>query len=206
MLRSFFVASLSLALALTAVVVPAARQDTLGRIDFPTSQSGPAQDAFVRGVLLLHSFQYEDAREAFVEAQKAAPGFAMAHWGEAMTFNHPLWAQTAPEAARAALSRLAPTLEQRLSLAGSDKERDWLRAVEALYGEGDKLARDQAYAAQMRRMHEDYPDDLEVTSFYAWRFSAQATAAATWPPACVRLRWRRMSIGPIPSTRARCTT
>ncbi|HQZ38713.1 MAG TPA: hypothetical protein PLH72_06710 [Vicinamibacterales bacterium] len=167
MLRSFFVASLSLALALTAVVVPAARQDTLGRIDFPTSQSGPAQDAFVRGVLLLHSFQYEDAREAFVEAQKAAPGFAMAHWGEAMTFNHPLWAQTAPEAARAALSRLAPTLEQRLSLAGSDKERDWLRAVEALYGEGDKLARDQAYAAQMRRMHEDYPDDLEVTSFYA---------------------------------------
>lgn len=165
MLRFVSVASLSL--ALTAVVVPAAQQDALGRIEFPTAQAGPARDAFVRGVLLLHSFEYDDAREAFLEAQKVAPAFAMAYWGEAMTYNHPLWGQTAPEPARAALSRLGATPEQRLTAAASDKERDWLRAIEALYGEGDKPARDLAYAAQMRRMHERYADDLEVTAFYA---------------------------------------
>ena len=69
--------------------------------------------------------------------------------------------------AREALARLAPTPSERLAKAANDKERDWLRAVEALYGDGDKPARDTAYAAQMRRMHDKYPDDLEVTAFYA---------------------------------------
>jgi tetratricopeptide (TPR) repeat protein len=156
-------------LALFTSVTPGAgqQQDTLGRIEFPTSQNGPAHDNFVRGVLLLHSFEYEDAREAFREAQKAASGFAMAYWGEVMTYNHPLWAQTSPDAARETLARFAPGRDQRLAKAGNDKERDWLRAVEALYGEGEKPARDTAYAAEMRRMYEKYPDDLEVKSFYA---------------------------------------
>jgi tetratricopeptide (TPR) repeat protein len=158
---------MALVLTLYASVSPRAQQDGLGRIDFPTTQSGPAQGAFVRGVLLLHSFEYEDAKDAFLEAQKAAPDFAMAYWGEAMTYNHPLWARTAPEAAREALNRLAPGREQRLAKAGNDKERDWLRAVEALYGEGEPPARDAAYAAEMRRMYEKYPDDLEVKAFYA---------------------------------------
>lgn len=157
----------ALALALFAVAAPQARQQALGRIEFPTAQSGAAQEAFVRGVLLLHSFEYDDAREAFQQAQKAAPDFAMAYWGEAMTYNHPLWSQTAPEAAREALGRLAGTREQRLAKAATDKEREWLRAVEALYGEGDKPTRDLAYAGEMRRMSEKYPDDLEVKAFYA---------------------------------------
>jgi tetratricopeptide (TPR) repeat protein len=165
--RSAAALSLALVLALFTSVAPRAQQDGLGRIDFPTSQSGPAQDAFIRGVLLLHSFEYDDAKGAFLEAQKAAPDFAMAYWGEAMTYHHPLWAQTAPEAAREALGRLAPGREQRLAKAGNDKERDWLRAVEALYGEGEQLARDTAYAAEMRRMYEKYPEDLEVKAFYA---------------------------------------
>ena len=49
----------------------------LGSIDFPTSGSAAAQPFFIKGVLLMHSFEYDDAREAFVEAQKADPaGFA----------------------------------------------------------------------------------------------------------------------------------
>ena len=118
-------------------------------------------------MLLLHSFEYDDAKEAFVEAQKAAPAFAMAYWGEAMTYNHPLWGQTAPDAARAALGRLGASRDERLAKAGNDKEKMWLGAVEALYGEGEKLARDTAYAADMRRMHDRYPEDLEVKAFYA---------------------------------------
>lgn len=157
----------ALGLALVGGLAPEARQQQLGHIEFATSQSGAAQEAFIRGVLLLHSFEYEDAREAFQEAQRVAPGFAMAYWGEAMTHNHPLWGEVAPEAARAALDRLGSTLEARLASAGSDKERDWLRAVEALYGDGDKLSRDRAYASRMRRMHEAYPDDHEVAAFYA---------------------------------------
>ena len=65
----------------------------LGVLDFPNSGAEAAQDGFTRGVLLLHSFEFRDAREAFVEAQAIDPGFAMAIWGEAMTLNHPLWAE-----------------------------------------------------------------------------------------------------------------
>jgi tetratricopeptide (TPR) repeat protein len=155
----------------------------LGSIDFPTSGNAAAQPLFIRGVLLMHSFEYEDAREAFVEAQKADPGFAMAYWGEAMTFNHPVWQRTSPDLARAALAKLGATPDARRAKAPTAKEQDWLGAVERLFNDGDpstplragaptslsasKLARDLAYADAMKRMHAKYPGDDEVASFYA---------------------------------------
>src|SRR5688572_2017239 len=139
----------------------------LGTIDFPTSGAAAAQPLFIKGVLLLHSFEYEDAREAFIEAQKADPGFAMAYWGEAMTFNHPVWQRTSPDLAKAALAKLAATPDARRAKAPTEKEKDWLGAVERLFGSGEKLARDLAYAEAMKRMHDKYPADDEVTSFYA---------------------------------------
>ncbi|MGB5879364.1 MAG: hypothetical protein WBH85_04975, partial [Thermoanaerobaculia bacterium] len=139
----------------------------LGRIDFPNPGSPEAQDEFIRGVLLLHSFEYEDAREAFQEAQRIDPAFALAFWGEAMTHNHPLWAQQDSEAALAAMARLAPTTEERLARVSTDRERGYLEAVEILYGEGDKEARDLAYSQAMARLAERYPEDLEARSFYA---------------------------------------
>jgi tetratricopeptide (TPR) repeat protein len=142
-------------------------QSELGTIDFPTSGSAAAQPAFLKGVLLLHSFEYDDAKESFQEAQKADPNFAMAYWGEAMTYNHPVWQQTAPELAKAALAKLGPTLDARLAKAPTPKEKDWMASLEGLYGQGDKLARDLAYADALRRMHDKYPEDDEVSAFYA---------------------------------------
>ncbi|MGE0862771.1 MAG: tetratricopeptide repeat protein [Vicinamibacterales bacterium] len=154
-------------LIIGATETPLARQNELGKIDFPTSGAAAAQPAFLKGVLLLHSFEYDDAKEAFVEAQQADPGFAMAYWGEAMTYNHPVWQQTAPDLAKAALARLAPTAEARQAKAPTAKEKDWLASLDSLYGNGEKLARDRAYAEHMRRMHERYPQDDEVAAFYA---------------------------------------
>src|SRR5713226_2526409 len=85
-----------------------AQSGDLGRIAFPTSGSLEAQKHFLRGALLLHSFEFEDAAEEFRAAQKVEPGFAMAYWGEAMTYNHPLWMERDPDAARKVLERLAP--------------------------------------------------------------------------------------------------
>jgi len=142
-------------------------QNQLGVIDFPTSGSPAAQPLFIKGVLLMHSFEYDDAREAFIEAQKADPGFAMAYWGEAMTFNHPVWQRTSPDLARTALAKLAATPDARRAKAATEKEKDWLSAVEKLSSPGEKLARDLAYADAMKRMAEKYPNDDEVKSFYA---------------------------------------
>src|SRR3954447_4343229 len=61
------------------------------KIKFPNSGKPQAQEAFLKGVLLLHSFEYEDAAEAFQQAQQQDPVFALAYWGEAMTYSHPIW-------------------------------------------------------------------------------------------------------------------
>ncbi|MGE5414064.1 MAG: hypothetical protein ACM3NW_07815 [Syntrophomonadaceae bacterium] len=138
----------------------------LGRTDFPASGSAAAMPYFLKGLLLLHSFEYADAAEEFRAAEKADPGFAMAYWGEAMTYNHPLWMQRDRDAAVKALERLAPTKQARLAKAPTERERMYLEAVEELWAEGDKSGRDRAYADAMRRLHEKYPNDLDAAAFY----------------------------------------
>jgi len=164
-MRTLFVSALLVCLSLPAPV--AAQQPVLGHIDFPTSGSAAAQSHFIQGVLLLHSFEYDDSREEFQAASRIDPGFAMAYWGEALTYTHPVWVQQDVASARAALARLAATPEGRIAKAPTEREKDYLRAVEILYGEGTKVARDVAYAEAMGRMHAKYPDDLEAASLYA---------------------------------------
>ncbi len=138
----------------------------LGTITFPTSGSAAAQPEFLRGVLYLHSFEYERAGEAFRAAQRLDPGFAMAYWGEALSLTHPVWNEQDLPAARAILARLAPNREARAAKAGTARERAWLEAVELLYGDGPKAQRDTLYAAAMDRLAAAYPDD-EAQAFRA---------------------------------------
>ena len=139
-----------------------------GEIDFPTSATAAAHDAFVRGVLLLHNFHYPAAAESFKEAQKLDPGDVMSYWGEAMTYTHPVWNEQDTAAGHAVLLRLGPTREARLAKARTPGERRWLDAVETLYAPtGSKAQRDTAYSAAMAKMHDADPQNVEVTTFYA---------------------------------------
>ena len=144
-----------------------AQTQGLGTIDFPTSGSPGAREVFLRGALLLHSFEYDDAREAFRQAQELDPDFGMAYWGEAMTHNRPIWVQVDLEDARAVLDRLAETPEARLAKMPTQREQGYLRAVEKLFGAGDKLSRDLAYSESMAQLAAEYPDDLNAVSLYA---------------------------------------
>ena len=140
---------------------------SLGEIDFPTSGAPEAQKPFLRGVLLLHNFEYDDAQVAFQQAQELDPGFAMAYWGEAMTMTHPLWGEQDVQQALKILRRLAPSSSQRVAAASTARERGYLRAVEALYGEGDKKQRDQAYMAAMQALARQFPGDDNAQAFHA---------------------------------------
>jgi tetratricopeptide (TPR) repeat protein len=139
----------------------------LGTINFPTSAKPAAQAPFLTGVKGLYNFEFDIAAEAFRESQKADPGFALAYWGEAMSYNHPLWAQQDLAAARKVLDRLAPTAAARAAKAPAGKERDLVEAADVLFGAGDKLARDIAYSQAMGRMHAKYPQDDELSVMYA---------------------------------------
>ena len=154
-------------IAVLALSVVAGYAQLLGRISFPTSGSPRAQPLFVRGVLLLHSFEYDDAIASFREAERADPKFAMAYWGEAMCYNQSLWDNENLDKARAALGRLAPTRAARLAKAPTDREKGYLDAVERLFGDGDRPARDRAYADRMADLSSRFPQDDEAAAFYA---------------------------------------
>ena len=143
-------------------------ESRLGEISIEVTGAEAAMPSFIKGLLLLHSFEYEDAREAFQETQAIDSTFVMAYWGEAMTHNHNLWSQQNKEKAVAALEKLAPSPEERIALAQTDLEKDFMQAVETLYGEeGTKKERDVKYRDFMEKLHDKYPNHHEVASLYA---------------------------------------
>jgi tetratricopeptide (TPR) repeat protein len=147
---------------------PAAKAAAIvGQVAFANSGAPCAQQDFQYGVAQLHNFQYPEAAAAFRRAQQADPTFALAYWGEAMTYNHPVWMQQDAARARAVLARLGPERAARHVRAKTEREQAYLDAVEALYGEGDKFERDRRYAQAMRRLHERWPEDVDGTAFYA---------------------------------------
>ncbi|MEE2635982.1 MAG: hypothetical protein VYE68_01960 [Acidobacteriota bacterium] len=145
-----------------------AQFDSVGSLDFPTSGSPEAQQHFLRGVAILHSFGWKQAIEEFQAAQRLDPDFAMAYWGETLCYNHPLFG-TGPdnENPRAVLRRLGETPEERLAKAPTDREKGFLQAVEILWAEGDYDDRRAAYMEAMLDLAERYPEDDEVATFAA---------------------------------------
>jgi tetratricopeptide (TPR) repeat protein len=144
-----------------------AQAPKLGSVTFPNSGSAKAQTDFLRGVAWLHSFGYEDAIEAFRAAQRIDPDFALAYWGEALSFSQPLWFFEEPDKARAALARLAPAPPGRAAKAKTPRERAFLSAVEVLWGPGDTATRAASYARAMEKVAADNPADDEAQTFYA---------------------------------------
>ena len=164
---------LTVVLALCLLATPVLAQEAdLGETEFANSGAEQAQEPFLRGLLLLHSFEYDEARQAFQKAQERDPDFAMAHWGEAMTHNHPIWMEQDRAAALEALTDLGPTPEKQLTEAPTEREKAYLRTLHTLYGAGtddpmSKEKRDDAYEDAMANLAAQYPDDLNAQSFHA---------------------------------------
>lgn len=139
----------------------------IGKINFPTSANKASEKFFIDGVLYLHSFEYDLARAAFQQAQQKDPHFALAYWGEAMTYNHPVWNEQDLDAARKVLLKLGAQDTQRVNQARTAKEKGLIRAIDALYGKGSKVERDAAYAEIMGQLYRQFPNDNEIAAFYA---------------------------------------
>ncbi|MBT8487394.1 MAG: hypothetical protein KJO65_01075 [Gemmatimonadetes bacterium] len=164
-------------LSLCYVAPTSAQFDNVGSIDFPTSATGKAQQHFLRGVAILHSFGWEQAKEEFQAAQDADPDFALAYWGESLAYNHPLVSQMDASEPSRVLKKLAPTRAERMAKAPTDREKGLLEAVEILWSDRDHVDRRVGYMEAMERLHERYPEDSEIAAFYA--LSMLSAVAAT---------------------------
>jgi len=140
-------------LILLALASHLVAQERLGTLVFPNSGKPEAQQAFIRGVAALHNFWYDEAAESFREAERIDPNFALAYWGEAMTYDHPIWHEHDAAGGIAAVKKItAPPADAR--------ERMYVDAAHALFENGD-------YESAMRKLAHSYPDDVEAQTFYA---------------------------------------
>ena len=162
----------------------------VGKVTFPITCAPDVQSDFARGVALLHSFFYEEARRVFTSVAERDPKCAMAQWGIAMTWWHPIWTPPTPDEMRAGKA----AIEKAMSMnAGSDRERGFITALNTYYNTLDSSVaapvgqschgpvgpRDRviAYEKAMRQLRDKHPDDFEVQTFYA--FAVLATGYAT---------------------------
>jgi tetratricopeptide (TPR) repeat protein len=152
-----------------------------GIVEFPVSCTPSVQSEFSRGVALLHSFFYEEARRVFTSVAERDPECAMAQWGIAMTWWHPIWTPPRPDEMSAGKAAIEKAMQLN---AGTDRERGFITALNIYYNtpDGSKAAavgqschgpvgprdRVMAYEKAMHQLHEKYPDDFEVQAFYAF--------------------------------------
>ena len=136
-------------------------------INFPTSGKPEAQEHFIKGVWMLHNFDYNRAEEEFRAAQDIDPDYVMAYWGEAMTYNYPLWFRQDKDEALIALSFIDTDAKKRVKKAATPLEKDMIRAANILFGDLKKSLRDVTYANFMSVLYKKYPGNHEIACFYA---------------------------------------
>src|SRR6266705_1449412 len=165
---------------------------TAGAVDFPVSCAPVARAQFIRGVALLHSFFYEEARRSFTDAAAKDPTCAMAQWGIAMTWWHPIWTPPTHDEMSAGKAAADKAVAMK---AGTDRERQFITALNTYYNTPDSPItgevgqschgpvgpRDRviAYEKAMRKLYDRYPDDFETQTFYALAVLAVGYATPT---------------------------
>jgi tetratricopeptide (TPR) repeat protein len=160
----------------------------VGSVSFPTSCDPALQPEFERGLALLHSFFYAEARRVFTSVASKDPECAMAHWGIAMTHWHPLWTppdSTELDAGLAATRRATAASKQ------APRETGFVKAIAAYYEAtatpaaiaaaatqkqdaschgpraADPAGRAAAFRDEMERIVAANPDDTEAVAFFA---------------------------------------
>ncbi len=153
----------------------AGEEEKVGTVHFPIQCNPEAQKKFLRAVALLYSFAYEEAERAFSDVAVADSKCAMAYWGIAMSNYHPLWA--APTPAESTRGLEAMTKAKSLT-AETQRERDYIMAIDAFYKDADKLTyseRKLAFHKAIEQIYERYADDKEAAIFYALSLNATAS-------------------------------
>lgn len=149
--------------------------EKLGKVTFSTSCAPQVQAQFERGVALLHSFWFSEGRTAFEEILRQDPQCAIAYWGLAVNLLlNPLAGTEAPKNLQIGWEGLE---KARAIGAKTERERDWIDAISALYRDYEKVSyrdRQLAYEKAMERLSQKYPDDAEASIYYALALNATA--------------------------------
>ena len=152
-----------------------AQEKQFGEVDFPTSCSSEAQETFTSGLALYHHMMYGQAESTFSRAAEQDPDCAIAYWGSAMTYFHPLWPGQPSESD---LKNGAAALKKaRKASKKSDRENAYIRAASAFYAKVDKLdhaTRIQRWETAQKQLLDEFPEDIEAGALYGLSHLATA--------------------------------
>src|SRR4051794_19265715 len=127
----------------------------------PHERKRGLSDAY--GLALLYGFNRSEALRSFRKASELDPAAAMPYWGMAMATGPYINMGAEGDGdldSKAACAAAASGLKV---AATSARERAYLEAATARCPE----YKPDAYAAAMKRLTEQYPDDLDAATFYA---------------------------------------
>jgi tetratricopeptide (TPR) repeat protein len=142
----------------------------LGPYDWKISTDNEkAQQYFKQGMQLRYAYNVNEAARSMAEARRLDPECAMCYWGEAFALgsflNGVMSAEKGPYAHEA--------IEKAVAFADgvSDVERDLIMAARVRYpaewNPENRRPVDEAFAAEMAKVYEKYPDNNEVAVVYA---------------------------------------
>ena len=142
-------------------------EEEIGSVHFLTSCQPDLTENFNRAVALLHSFQYEQARQAFTEISQRDSHCAMAQWGVAMSHYHGMWDNGDTGAGRVALNQAKQIAAGNTTT--TPRENAYIGALAEIYREDgkDAYAHSQAFEQKMAALQAAYPQDDEAAIFHA---------------------------------------
>jgi len=147
----------------------------LGTYSRNASTEPEAQKWFDRGLVWLFAYNHEEAIVCLEQALKVDPACALAHWGIAYAlgpnYNKP-WEVFTPEEKEPALNRAHVALKAGLALkSAKPAERALIEALASRYPTDPEIEDYQpfndGFAAAMKPVYEDHPDDLDIVFVYA---------------------------------------
>src|SRR5216683_1706571 len=169
------IAVVAMAGAFGQSAVAAAPPQDLGKVHFETSCKPDAQQHFDQAMLYQHSFWYRASQKSFEEALKADPECAIAYWGIALSLLYN--PHVAPPVKNLAEGAAALAKGKALS-AKTQRERDYIDALDAMYADYDKVdhrTRVLAYLKAMEQLAQRYPNDDEAQIYYALALNVAAS-------------------------------
>lgn len=133
-----------------------------------STTSNEAQEAFNVGLTAIYAFNYDEAMRSFEKASEIDPDLAMAYWGIALACDENLDRTVNPNHAKLTVYLSQKALE--LSKNATPNEQAYIQALSKRFSEDPNMDRNilrAKYSEAMKKVAEDFPDDLDASVLYA---------------------------------------
>jgi tetratricopeptide (TPR) repeat protein len=178
----------------------------LGNLHYPiTTNSAKAQQYFDQGLTLVYAFNHGEAGRSFKAAIKLDSTAAMPYWGLAMVLGPNYNAALNPTS----LGEINDAINKavKYSATASPSAKALIAALRKRFPEkevNDMTPYNEAYAVAMKKVHEEFPSDVNIAALYAdammnehpWDLWFRDGTAKVWTPVIIETLEKLLATAP----------